>query len=233
MSLALREGDEAGEEVVLDHGARGVVGVAHEDHLGALERLGRDGLEVRLEAELGDQREVHGGAVGQQRAGDVHRVPGVGGQGHVARVEQHLADVRDALLGAEQRDDLVGRVERDAEARRVEPGHGLAEAELALVARVLVRRRVGGALGERRDDVRRRGQVGIADAEADDVDAGGLALGDLALDGGEQVRRQRANAFCDPHGPPEVGLGGGGPTRGEPGTPARGRRGRSPRPARS
>ena len=65
------------------------------------------------------------------------------------------------------------RVERDAEARlHVTVGGGLAEARHA-------RRTTGSggvagraaALGQRRDDVRRRRQIGIADAEVDEVGA--------------------------------------------------------------
>ena len=155
----------------------------------------RDGLEVGLEAELADEGQRHRLAAGQHGAGDVDGVAGVGGQSDVARVEEGEADVGDALLGAQQRDDLGGRVELHAEARGVEPGHRLAKRRLALVAGVLVRRGVGGALRQRLDDVGRRRQVGVADAEADDVDAGGAALGDLALDVGEQVGRQALHAL--------------------------------------
>jgi len=110
----------------------------------------------------------------------------------------------DALLGAQERDDLLGRVERDPEARGVEVGHRLAEAGLTLVARVLVRGRVSGTLGERLHDVVRRGQIGVADAETDDVDPRRPAFCDLLFYGGEQVWRQRPHAFGDPHRPPCV-----------------------------
>jgi hypothetical protein len=48
-----------------------------------------------------------------------------------------------------------------------------------------VRRRVGRALDQRFDDVRRCRQVGVADPEADHVHAGGATFGDLALDAGK------------------------------------------------
>ena len=60
---------------------------------------------------------MHRRAVGQHGAGRIDRIPGVGGQGDVARVQQDEADVGDALLGAEQRDDLLAGVQLDAEAR--------------------------------------------------------------------------------------------------------------------
>jgi len=43
--------------------------------------------------------------------------------------------------------------------------------------------------------VRRRRQVGVADAETDHVHAGGPPLGDLTLDAGEQVGRQALHAL--------------------------------------
>ncbi len=50
----------------------------------------------------------------------------------------------------------------------------------------------------------RRRKVGVADAEADDVDPGRSALGDLALDAGEQVRRQALHALRESHGSPRI-----------------------------
>src|SRR4030095_13375877 len=49
------------------------------------------------------------------------------------------------------------------------------------------------------DDEVRGGQVGVADPEGDDVDAGRLALGDLAVDLGEEVRRDGVDAAGGAH----------------------------------
>ena len=68
------------------------------------------------------------------------------------------------------------------------------------VARVLVVLRVADGLGHRVDDAVRRGAVGIADAERDDVDALRLLRLLLAVDLGEQVRRQIGDAVGGPHG---------------------------------
>ena len=94
-------------------------------------------------------------------------------------------------------------IERQAEARLHEGGGRLAEALHPDVRRVAVRRRIARRLGQRGDDVRRRRQVGIADAEIDEV----LPL--LALlvlervDAREEVRGQLADAVgqLDLHAP--------------------------------
>ena len=70
----------------------------------------------------------------------------------------------------------------------VEVGEGLAELGPAAVARVLLVARVGDRLLHRLDDVRIGRLVGVADAEADHVDAGGALVGDPPLELGEHVR---------------------------------------------
>jgi len=102
--------------------------------------------------------------------------------------------VGDPLLGAQEGDDLGLDVEGHAEPARVVPGDRLPEGRLPAVARILVRRRVARAGDQRVDDVAGRRHVGVADAETDDVDAGGAARRHLALDLSEQVRREVLHA---------------------------------------
>jgi hypothetical protein len=65
-----------------------------------------------------------------------------------------------------------------------------------------VRRRVGhGALGGGDDRLERR-HVGIADPEADHVDPGGALRRHLALQLGEQVRRDLLEAVTRSHSAP-------------------------------
>ncbi len=137
--------------------------------------------------------------VGEQRTRGVDRVARVRSQTHVELIEKGQADVGQALLGAEQWHHLGIGVEPDAEPALVEVHHGGAKLERAAVAGVLVTSGVVRRLREGRHDVRRRGCVGVADAQADDVCAGRPACGDLALDLGEQVRRQALNALREPH----------------------------------
>ncbi len=114
----------------------------------------------------------------------------------VAGVGERQGKWGDALLGADEADHLVGLVQvRHAEALGVPTRHGLAEGRQALVVRVAV---VGGVLGgfvEGVHDESGGRQIGVADAQADDVHA---ARGDLllhAVDLGEQVGRQFGNAL--------------------------------------
>ena len=199
--VAAGELDHPGEEVVLDDPAGRVVGVVDEHQPGPRGDVGRDRLEVGLEAELGQQRHRHRLGAGQQRPGRVDGVARVARQGDVAGVEERQVDVGHGLLGAHRRDDLGRRVEGHAEARVVEARHGLAEALAPAVGRVLVRVRPGDLLAHGLDHERRGGRVGVADAEGDDVDARRPLGGDLLLDLGEEVRGEPS----EPLGPDGAG----------------------------
>ncbi len=188
------ENDEPLEEVVIDDGAGRVVRVAHEDHAGALQHGRLDAVEIGLETELGAQRQVHRGRVGECRSGGVDRVARVCRETHVTWVEKGDTDVGDAFLGAQQRHDLGLRVERDAETSIVVASHGATELGRPAIGRILVGALVAHALDQGGHYVGRRGSVGVADAEADDVDAGGTLGGHPALDLGEQVGRQALDA---------------------------------------
>ena len=107
--------------------------------------------------------------------------------------------MRNALLPAENRDHLGVRVDPDPEAPVVEVRHSRAELVGAAVRRILVRARAARSAGERLDHRLRRRQVGVADAEADHVDAGLLPLLDLALELGEEVGRNGVEPLREPH----------------------------------
>ena len=136
-----------------------------------------------------------GVGAGQDRAAGVDRVAGVGGERDAAGVEEGEAEVVDALLGADRRDHLGLGVDLDPEALAVEVGEGLAELGAAAVARVLLVAGLGDRLLHRLDDVRVGRLVGVADPEADHVDAGGALVGDAPLELGEHVRRHRLQAL--------------------------------------
>ena len=51
--------DHALEEAVGDRRTRGVVGIVEKDQARSLERIGRDRLEVRGKAVIGEQRQQH------------------------------------------------------------------------------------------------------------------------------------------------------------------------------
>ena len=198
----LRELDHAVEEALGHDRAGGVVGVVEEQQLRLLGDRGRDGVEVRGEAALGQERERERVGADEQRAARVHRIAGVGGQRDVARVQEGQVEVEDALLGPQGGDDLALLVDLDVEAPCVEVAERLAELGAAAVGRVLVRAGLGDRLLHGVDDHRRRGPVGVADAERDHVDAGRALGGDLALELGEQVRRDPVQAVSGLHAAP-------------------------------
>jgi len=94
-----------------------------------------------------------------------------------------------ALLGPDEPQDLVGGVQVDAVALPVPDGDGLPEGvhALLLVRRVAVVLRDPGRPAQLVDDALRRGLDGIADGEADDIDAVGLRLVDLLSQLHEQI----------------------------------------------
>ena len=127
---------------------------------------------------------------GDQRPRRVDRITRIGRQAEVALVQQREADVGDALFGAEQRHDLAVLVERHPETILIVGGDRRAKLDAAAVGGVLVVVRRAHAVDHGPDDVIGSRRVGVADAEADDVDAGRPFGRHLALDLGEQVGRQ-------------------------------------------
>src|SRR6185369_15292714 len=132
----------------------------------------------------------------------VDRVARVGAEDDVARVDEREREMRDGLLGADHADGLADGMDGDAEAALHEAGGGAAKRLHADVRRVAVGPGIAAASSQRLDDVGRRRQVGIADAEIDEV-APLLALFGLErVDAGEQVRRELTDAVSqlDLHG---------------------------------
>ena len=140
---------------------------------------------------LGAQRQADRLGAGDRRAAAVDRVAGVGDQRRVARVELGEAEVREPLLGAEQRHDLALGVELDAEAARVVRGDGLAQLGQAAVRRVAVRVVVRAWAPSTSRSSGGGGDVGVADAERDHVDAARAGLGDRAHEPRREVLGER------------------------------------------
>ena len=124
----------------------------------------------------------------------IDRVAGVGHEDDVARVDECERDVRRPFLGPDQGQDLGGRLQGHAEALGVPAGGRLAEREEAFVVRVTVVPWLAGCPRQRVDDVGRRRQVRVADAEIDQVHASCPHLLLLAVDLGKQIRGQALEA---------------------------------------
>ena len=126
-------------------------------------RLGSAGRVGPSQADLADV------GAGEQRGVDVDRVRRRGHERGVARPDQHPHQVGQALLGPDGGHDLGVGVELDAERAQVQVGDGLAQLGDAPRRRVAVVAGVVGGLGQLLDrDVGRR-EVGVAEAEVDDV----------------------------------------------------------------
>ena len=118
---------------------------------------------------------------------------GLGTERGVARAEQHPHQVREALLGADGAAHLGVGVELDAELALVEVGDGQPQLRDAPARRVAVVARVAHRLDQLVDgDVGRR-DVGVAEAEVDDVVPGAPGLDLQGVDDPEDVRRQRVD----------------------------------------
>ena len=128
----------------------------------------------------------------EQRPVDVDRVARARHDGRVAGLEQRPHQVREALLRADRVRDLGLRIELDAEAAQIQRGDGLAHLRNAARERVAVVARQPRRLGQLLDRDLRRGDVGVAEAEVDDVDAPAprvdLELVDQLEDVGREVR---------------------------------------------
>ena len=131
---------------------------------------------------------------GDDRAINVDRVAGVRHQHGVARVEDGQAEVGDALFRADGYDGLGLGVEIDVVARLVPVADGLAQARQTLGDGIAMCGRLERGFDHLVHDVARRGSIGIAHAEIDDVFAA-ASRGHLHLAGDvEDVGGQALNA---------------------------------------
>ena len=89
----------------------------------------------------------------------------------LARLDDGCREICDAFLRADQRTHFPLRVEADAEPTPVPIRGGLAKLRQAFVVGITVILGVVGGALESFDDVTRSWQVGVADREADNVDA--------------------------------------------------------------
>ena len=103
------------------------------------------------------------------------------------------------LLGTQEREELLRGIEFHAEAAFVEGGCSLGELRKAPVAGVAMIARVGHLALHLFHDEGRRGQIGIADPQADDIHPARALLGDLALHLGEEIGGQVVHPSRESH----------------------------------
>jgi hypothetical protein len=194
-----RQLDCALEQAVGDDRSGRVVGVIEEHQPRASEGVGRDRVEIRRKSALGPERQQLRLRARQQRAPRVDRIAGVGRERDITRIEERKVEVEDAFLGADRRHHLGLGVKRDPEATRIESRDGLAELAPAAIGRVLVGAGIrDGALRRCHDRLVGR-HVRIADPEADHVHPSLPLRSDLALELGEQIRRDPLKALTRSH----------------------------------
>src|SRR6266576_2701258 len=111
--MAATEVDRSRQEVTVRSRRGGVVRIVEPHEPSALRDFKGNRVEVgQPVVGRGERHRVRIGA-GHDRAGDVHGVPGIWRQYHVAWVDESERDVADAVLGAKRGQDLGIRVELD------------------------------------------------------------------------------------------------------------------------
>ena len=131
---------------------------------------------------------------GEQGPVDVDRVARRRDERRVARLEQHPHQVDEPLLGAHRRDDLALGVELDPEPAPVQLGALEPEPRDPPRGRVPVVVREGRGVVQLRHGGGGRGEVGVAEAEVDDVRAAAPQLERQLADRAEDVRREVGDA---------------------------------------
>ena len=130
----------------------------------------------------------------EARAGQVDRVARARHDRAVARSEQHPHQVGEALLGPDRRHDLGVGIEVDVEEHLVAVGDRETQIRDAATRAVAVILRVVRGLGQLLDGHVGTGQIGIAEAEVDDVASVCARVGLQPVDLCEDVGRQAGDA---------------------------------------
>ena len=188
------EGDDLAIEVQLGEIGGRIGGEVHDQRGRLRHRVAHRAVERAQHLLVRPGRNAAHRGAGDDEAELVDRVRWIGHENRVAGTGDGGGEVGQPLLRAEGRDDLALRVQRHVEAAAVVAGERAAQAGDALAGRIAVGSRVLHRLDQLRHDVRRRGAVGVAHAEVDDVLAAGTRsrLGGVHL--GEHVGRQAADA---------------------------------------
>ena len=120
----------------------------------------------------------------------IDRIAGARDEHDIARIDECEGNVPDAFLRADQRQHFVGRIQRDMKRRLYQSATALRNDSMPSYEGYWWCFGFFGGLCQAFDDRRRRRQIGIADAEIDDIDALGNRRLLHLVDGGEQIGRQ-------------------------------------------
>jgi len=112
-----------------DSGGR-IVRIVEPSQLG-IHRIDRqDRVEVQQEVVGGSEWHPQGARTGQDRAGLIGRIPGIGDDGEVARVEEPEGQMVVPLLAADEREHLSRRIQSHGRGARPHPGWSAQRARL-------------------------------------------------------------------------------------------------------
>ena len=195
--VLLGEGDGPGEEGAVGDRRGGIAGVVEPYDLRRVRR--RQRVEIGEEPSGLVEPEQPRRRSGERRRRRVHRIPRVGDERFVSRVEGGEGEVRQPLLRPDEGEHLRLGVELDAEPPPVERRDRLSEVAEAVVGGIPVGRGIRRRLPQCLDDVRGRGKVRVPYPERDDIGSCRSPLGDLPIELGEQVRRERLDPAGQPH----------------------------------
>ena len=176
------QGDQSLQKWKVDALRGGIGGEVDDEELGPRSHARYGVFNLREELGGGVDGEREDVSAGDDGAVDVDGITRVGDEDGVATIEDGEAEMGDAFLRADGDDGLGGGIEIDVVARTVPVTNSFAEAGDAFGERITVGALLARGLDHLIDDVRRRGAVGIAHAEINDVFAA-LAGGGLELAG--------------------------------------------------
>ena len=190
-----RQRHEPLHEAEVDHPRRRVVGERDDQRTRARtrvrERIGQPVVEILVApAEL----DLDHARARQDGREEMDRIRRRGHDRRVARLHEHPHQMREPFLGADRGDRLRLGIELDAEPVPVQVADRAAQLRDAATRRVAVVVRLRGRLDQLLDDRRRRGEVGVAEAEVDHVLARAPQLQLQLLGHREDVRRERRDA---------------------------------------
>jgi hypothetical protein len=189
-AVAPAEVDDGAVEIQVDDLGGRVGGIVHHQGERLGHRMAHRALELFHEVEARPPGHGADRRAGDDEAEGVDRIARVRHQDDVAGAGDRLAEVGQALLGAQGDDGFALGIELDPEAPRVVAGDRLAQAGNAARGRVAMDPGVLNRLDQLVDHVPGRRLVRVAHAEVDDVVAGRPPRGLELVDLGEDVGRQ-------------------------------------------
>src|SRR6059058_2114236 len=169
--VAATELHRARQVIAWRDGGSGIVGIIEVDELGAAHHVGGQVRQLQQEPRLGNERIAVRLPAREHRPALVHGVPRLGHDRDVARVEQRHREMGDAFLRSDEWMQLAERIESRAEATSQVCGSRFTKHRQTELERVAAH---GGVAHRARQGVyshRRRGEVGVAGAKIDHIDA--------------------------------------------------------------